>query len=402
MNRSSSSRVAPRRQGNAPRRSLSPVQGQLARLAALKPGRHRVVSCYLKIEPRDRARSKYLIKLKNRVRALEEALPRLGLDRETADQVRRDLGRVLEHLRAPGNLPSSHGVAVFACEAVDLFEVVALPSVHRSRLAIDPSPLVRELASVEDEVGRILTVVLDRAGARFFEVGAFEARELPGMTSPSSAHGRFQAEGKSVGWGEHTYNNRIREEKQRHYEMVARRLFELDRREPAHGIVIGATGREAAALEPFLHSYLVERVIGTSRLNPRTATAASVHEAVLTVREAYERAQERQLVQEVHDSLGSGWSVNGLPETLGALARGQVRALLVNADSVVPGVRAADTGRLALSERDLRGEGQAVPVIDVVDDALEDALRQHLDINVVFEPEARGRIDGLAALLRFR
>jgi peptide subunit release factor 1 (eRF1) len=41
-------------------------------------------------------------------------------------------------------------------------------------------------------------------------------------------------------------------------------------------------------------------------------------------------------------------------------------------------------------------------VIDVVDDAIEEALRQHVDVNVVYEEEACERIDGLAALLRFR
>ena len=43
-----------------------------------------------------------------------------------------------------------------------------------------------------------------------------------------------------------------------------------------------------------------------------------------------------------------------------------------------------------------------MPVIDVVDDAIEEALRQGVDVNVVYEPEARDAIDGLAALLRFR
>jgi len=44
------------------------VAAQLDRLMQVRPGDHRVVSCYLKLEPRDRARAKYLIKLKNRVR----------------------------------------------------------------------------------------------------------------------------------------------------------------------------------------------------------------------------------------------------------------------------------------------------------------------------------------------
>ena len=402
VSQSSSDVVAPSAPVRRQRPSTVPFQAQLARLAALKPGRHRVVTCYLKIEQRDRARNKYAIKLKNRLRAVEENLPRLQLDKATLEQVRRDLGRVMEQLRTPEKLPPSNGVAIFACEPLDLFEVVALPAVYRSRLAVDASPLVRELASVEDEIGRILAVVLDRSSARFFEVGAFEAHELTSITSPASARGRFHGSGKDGHWGEHSYNNRIREQKQRHYELVARRLFELDRRQPAHGIVVAAVGTEATALEPFLHAYLVERAIGTVKLNPRTVTPPQVHAAVLGVREQFERATERQLVEDVANGLGNGWAVNGVDETLAALSRGQVRSLLVNADAAMPGFRASESGRLALTERDLQGEGTATPVIDVIDDAIEDALRQQVELNVVFEPEARGRTDGLAALLRFR
>ena len=39
-------------------------------------------------------------------------------------------------------------------------------------------------------------------------------------------------------------------------------------------------------MEPFLHTYLAERLIGTARLNPKDATLAAVHDATLAVREA--------------------------------------------------------------------------------------------------------------------
>lgn len=380
----------------------TPVAAALGTLTKVAPGSHRVVTCYLKLEPRDRARGKYLIKLKNRIKETEAGLGQLKLDKDQERAVRTDLGRILDFLKLPANLPSTLGVAIFASSTIDLFEVVPLPQVYRSRLAVDRSPLVRELASVEDEIGRLLTVVLDRSSARFFEVTAFEAHELPGLTSPQTSRGKFRGEGKSQTWGEHTFHNRIREEKQRHWEAVARRLFELERRTSAHGIVVGAVGTESAAIEPFLHSYVVERVLGTTKLAPKTATAAEVHSATLAVREAWERASERQLVQEVADGLGAGWAVNGVTETLGALGRGQVRSLLVSADIALPGVRAADTGRLALTARELDGEGEPLAVIDVIDEAIEDALRQHVDVNVVYDSEAAGRVDGLAALLRFR
>jgi peptide subunit release factor 1 (eRF1) len=275
--------------------------------------------------------------------------------------------------------------------------------VHRSRLAVDVTPLVRELASVEEEFGRLLTAVLDRSRARFFEVTAYHCRELPGLRSESTRGKRFHADHDgSSGWGEHTYNNRIRQEKQRHYEAIARELFAMDRRHPAHGIVLAGTGAEAGAVEPFLHSYLTERLIGTVRLNPKDASPASVHAATLAVREAYERATEREQVHEMLEGVGTGWGVNGLSATLKALARGQVRSLLVNSDASEAGFRCGNSGRLALTEAECRGEGDPVPVIDIVDDAIEEALRQGVDVNVVYEPEARAAIESLGALLRFR
>jgi peptide subunit release factor 1 (eRF1) len=378
------------------------IAERLARLTEIRPGSHRVVSCYLKLEPRDRNRGKYLIKFKNRVKEALKGLSRLGLDRPAQDAAARDLDRMQAHLRTPENLPSTQGVALFACEGIGLFEALPLPVVHRSRLAVDRTPLVRELASVEDEFGRLLTVVFDRTSARFFEVTAYQTTELNGLRADSTRGKRFRSDHDSPGWGEHTFNNRIRQEKQRHLEAIARELFAIDRRHPAHGIVLAGTGADAGAVEPFLHNYLVERVIGTARINPKDATPALVHSATLAVREGYERESERSLVHEMLEGLGSGWGFNGMTLTLRALARGQVRSLLVHADASEPGFRCGDSGRLALTERECRGEGEAIPVLDVVDDAIEEALRQGVDVNVVYEPEARDAIEGLGALLRFR
>jgi peptide subunit release factor 1 (eRF1) len=166
--------------------------------------------------------------------------------------------------------------------------------------------------------------------------------------------------------------------------------------------VVAGPGPEAGAVEPFLHSYLVERLIGTTRLNPKDVSLSAVHTATLAVREGYERAAERALVHEMLEGIGTGWGVNGLKPTLRALSRGQVRSLLVHADASEPGFRCGDSGRLALTARECGGEGEPIPVLDIVDDAIEEALRQGLDVNVVYDPEARDAIESLGALLRFR
>ena len=375
----------------------------LSRLARMKPGRHPIVSCYLKLEPRDRARGKYLVKFKNRQRLVERSLEWLAPDRAEREAVLKDLARIRNYLSTPTRLPATQGVAIFASSGLGLFDVLPLPRVHRSRLAVDRTPLVRELAALEDEVGRLLTVVVDRTGARLFEVTAFDAREVATVKAEATRGGRFHgARQNAPGVGEHSFHQRLKQERQRHLDRVARALFERHQRSPVHGLVIAGPGPEATALEPYLHPYLAERLLGAAHLNPREATPGLVHAATVAVREAHRQAAEHDLIHDLLEAEGSGWAVNGLAETLKALARGQVRTLLVAEEDAIPGFRLSGSGRLTLNAADSRGEGDTIPVVDVVDDAIEEALRQHVAVEVLTGEESRARVEGLAALFRFR
>ena len=386
-----------------PSRALSDVRRQLQRLVRLQSGKHWIVSCYLKLEPRDRSRGKYLIKLKNRIREVSEALPAEGLSRGETEQINADLRRLQTLLRRPDALPPMQGLAAFICTPLGLFETIALPRVHRSRLLVARTPLVRELAALEDEVGRLLAAVLDKSGASLFEVTAFEARKLEDVASGIPHGHRFHPDRHGApGRGEHGFHNRLRHDREQLLAAVAQRLFDLDKGEPVRGIILASPGGEAESLRMFLHPYVAGKVLGTARFAPRSGSLSELHAMVLGVRESFERKLERHLVAEMLLGQGSGWAVNGIGPTLEALSRGQVRTLLVRADATVPGFRCAASGRLTLSAKECRGLGNAAPVPDVIDDAIEEALRQRLDLDVVFEPDAAETINGLAALLRFR
>src|SRR2546426_11890330 len=92
--------------------SESAVRAAIERLSRVQPGAYHVVSCYLKLEPRDKTRGKYLIKIKNRIREALAALQRQELERALRAQVAADLERVQayrseEHtseLQSPCNL----------------------------------------------------------------------------------------------------------------------------------------------------------------------------------------------------------------------------------------------------------------------------------------------------------
>jgi len=345
------------------------VQEAIARLARVEPGLPWVVSCYLKLEPRDRTRGKYLIKMKTRAK---------GWLLEYRDQpaVAANLEQVVDYLEQPNHLPRARAIAIFASRELGLFEVLPLPHVHRSRLAVSHEPLVRELLGLEEEFGTILAVVYDRTAARFFEVTAYDCVEMPGLAGiETSRAGKFHGRGGPSGSaGEHRFHQRIRAEKQRLYAQIADRVFQINRIKPLAGIVLGSVGVDAGAVIPHLHTYVHDLVFGVVKLNPKQATAAEVRDATLALREERERAWERAHADAVKDGVPRGWAVNGVDATLKALGRGQVRTLLADGHD--------DDAR--------------------VDEAIEDALGQRAQIDVLYDDKARRVVDGLAALLRFR
>ncbi len=390
--------------------SQTDMRPLVERLARLQGGEHWVVSCYLKLEPRDRARGKYLIKLKNRIRDRLSWLAQRGVDRLAREAVGRDLERIREYLEDPANLPPGRGIAIFACGPLGLLAAIPLPQVFRSRLAVDHTPLVRELAALEDEFGRVLCAAYDRTSARFFDVTLFGVEELPGLSAGGTTrahrfHGSSSVTRPGPGLaalGEHNFNQRIRAEKQRHYAQIAQRLFELTRADAVHGIVLAGTGADAEAVRPHLHPYVAELVLGSVRLNPKTVAPPDLLNAVLGVRRESERGWEAEHIKALREGLGTGWATNGIEATLRALARGQVRTLLVHAEHAQAGFRCSSSGRLTIAADGCRGEGQLEPVPDVIDDAIEEALRQQAHVDVVEDRGSRAGVDGLAALLRFR
>src|SRR6267143_2147101 len=361
------------------------VHAAVHRLAAIEPGPYWVVTCYLKLEPRDRTRGKYLIKMKNRVKEAGAALSGRSVDHADREAIAADLTRVLQYLEEPKRLPPAHAVAIFASRGLDLFDVLPLPHVHRSRLAIEHEPLVRELVALDEEFGTILVVVYDRTAARFFEVTAYDSVELTALPAldasrASKFHGSHQrqvmarAGTPSGSAGEHNYHMRIRTEKQRFYAHIADRIFHIHRLRPLAGLLVGGIGADAGAVIPHLHTYLHDLVMGVIKLNPKTTTKAEVREAALTLREERERAWERAHAEALKDGVPEGWAVNGVDPTLKALSRGQVRTLLADGQDDDPRI----------------------------DEAVEDALRQRSQVDVLYDEKARRAVDVMAALLRFR
>jgi peptide subunit release factor 1 (eRF1) len=315
----------------------------------------------------------------------------------------RDLERIEEYLAQPLDLPPSRGLALFAGEPLNLFAAVPLPHVHRSRVSVGGAPAIRELAVLADAFGRLIVVALDRAHARFFEVTAFGPEELPCLTDPSTRGGRFHSDrADAPGWGERDYQHRIQAERERHYDAVALHLRSLDRAGAVHGLVLAGRDEIAAALVPFLEPALARRVWHTARINPTAVTAAEILDAAGAARDAHDRAIDREAAALLAQDPATGWVSIGVQETLRALGCGQVRTLLVGAAAAAPGFRCSRTGLLALDTDECGGPGEAIAVADVVGDAVEEALRQEIEVRTLRDPAVAGMAQGLSGVLRFR
>jgi peptide subunit release factor 1 (eRF1) len=256
--------------------------------------------------------------------------------------------------------------------------------------------------AVQQGIGCVLAVVLDRAHARFFEVTDAGVKELPSYQSPAMRGGRFHSDRQgSPGWGEHAYHGRIREEQRRHVEGVVQRLLRLDRERPADGLLVAGIGGAVASLALALPPTLADRLVATTRLNPTEVTSATVADAARRAQRGRRPAAERDLLTALEEGLGTGRATNGARETLRALAKGQVRTLLVAGEIPATGFRCPISQRLVLSASDCLGEGVPTPVSDLIREAIADARRQDATVVTIQDPVTARRINGLAALLRF-
>jgi len=107
-------------------------------------------------------------------------------------------------------------------------------------------------------------------------------------------------------------------------------------------------------------------------------------------------------VERLEQALSTGWAVKGAADTLRALARGQIRVLLVSDGAGGAGFRCRDTGQLVATKTECRGAGRPLPIANLVDHAIEDAIRQRAEVVVLDDPKLAAKLDTLAATLRFR
>lgn len=396
---------------------IETARGRMEALSVMETAPFWVTSVYLDLSPQARTGSQYMISFKNMEKVARKRLEEKELPTEVQDSLKEDLKKIEQYL-VPDNLKGMRGIAIFSCSARNLFETFALPLVYRNRLIQDPTPHIRQLRAIMEDFRPTLLLLIDKSIARVFFIGLSAPQELadyiyPGGILPPKFHedegpsfkGRRMGGTSSLpahGYGEHKFQQKEKMILHKHFDEVNKKLLRLLEERPFERMVIAGPRTEAEAFRAYLHPYLEKRLVGIVHQDVRRISPTQLANLAYQAIEEAERQEEIRLLEEWKEKIPSGWAIAGLDPVLRALYYGQVRTLLVNEDFQAPGYR-CDNGMLTVdvdSKQDLCEN--PVPVEDVVDDAIEQALESGSQVNILRHDETKKELPDIGAILRYR
>ncbi len=403
---------------------MTKLKEVIERLLNFKPEDHLVVNLYLRLGVEERTDRKYLRTYKDLVKAQREYLRERQLKEEVLKSVEEDFKRLEDFLSDPENLKGCRGIALFSCSNRGLFEVVKLPYVYRNRLVLSHDPLIREIAAIDEDLGRVGLVLIDRKHVRFFLMDLEGFPEIADFLEPlaTRAH-RFHSGGSMLrgaegimrfsmpsriggpnmvqhALGEYRFNMRIKEEKHRLFKIASDALMEAWKESKFDKLVIGSDREDIREIENHLHPYLLERLVGYINASPSHVEESELREKVYQLLLEKSREEEKKFIYELQELEGKGLAVNGTSRVLEQLYMGNVRLLIVPEAFQKPGY-VCEKSHLPLLMPECPLEDKVYPVPDVVDEIIEFVLEERARIKVVFSEDLQRRIDGLACFMRF-
>ncbi len=298
------------------------VRERVVELARLETGPTPVISVYLNTRwgdehQRDRVRAF----LKGHLRAARAHVSDAG----TLD----DLAWVEaqgELLVSQARYPDAAGVALFACGARGVREIVPVRVPFEDRFTVDERPVLTPLVAALEESPESLVVFVDGTCARLVPLG------LERVSEEIVLEHQVDRRHRRGGWAllaQSRYQRHIEHHRAEHFEAVAAALEQLVVDRGVARIVLAGETRAVALLASHLGHDLAARVIGAvsgTRHEPASALADRARELLARRDEARAVGDVDALITE---AAKGGRAVVGLAPTLVAVARGAVHRLYV-------------------------------------------------------------------------
>ena len=366
------------------------TESAVRELAGVRGGTAPITSCYLDVDGRR------LVRHQDVEHELEGVLRSARVRADGQRSVHDDLRRIEAFVRGGFDRHATRGLAIFACAATDLWEVIELPKPVRTCLVINHAPAVGQLESMLQEHEPIGVLLADKQRAQLyvFELGVLVDRSELLDELPRDYDSRGERE-------RGTPAHHREELAHQHLRNASRAAFDLWQARGFHHLAIGAPDAIAGELEQTLHPYLRERLCGRVALGVG-ASPAEVLAAAEALEADVERTREAALVAKLKEAALTGRrGAGGLADTLAALSQRRVERLVVSKGFAQEGWRAPD-GSLWLVGPTHAGTGDAMDrVEDVVEDAIEQALTQGVPVTICIGNADLDVLGRIGALLRY-
>jgi peptide chain release factor subunit 1 len=372
---------------------------QLRELAEVESPVGAAVSFYFRpTPPQNKSHKRELILVKDLIR---------GAMKQAGGAARADLERILQNAEQL-HADHSRGKAIFACSAKGIWREFNLPpQLGASTVVLNSRFHLSPLVTALDHVLRCAVAVVDREKANIFAIGNGEFTEQVTTIEQifSEAPRRVRTAGYA-GYDAGHIERHVDNEAMRHFKHTAERLKEIVEARSVEQVVIGCRDELWSEIEPHLHPYVRQRLVGRFSADPATTTAADIREQVERILSERRTSEREALVREVlGEAQRNGRGVTGLRNVLLSLERGEVQTLLVGDKFAAPGVECRNCGHLdsrASRQCDVCGR-ETAEVENLLDALVSRAIRNggveivHISANGEFE-----RAGNIGALLRFR
>jgi peptide chain release factor subunit 1 len=311
---------------------------------------------------------------------------------------RTDLRRILELAEnLQGN--KARAKVVFACGNRRYWREFDLPpQLSATQLFVDYRFQLKPLAMLLGAQPRLWVVLMDRHRARFFDLRLDELKEREGVFGVPSR--RVRSDGYDAGH----LQNREQDDALHHFKAVAQHLKQAQEKGQFDRLIIGCRETDWSGLEPHLHPYVKDRLLGRFGGELGSMQNEQIREQARSILKQSLDRRRHQLAQEVvSQAKGDGHGVTGLRRVLRSLEVGEVQTLIMAENYSAHAVECAGCGHLdAHMVRYCPACGHATRELEDVCNALiPAAIRRDIELLYVNDLEL-DRVGNIAALLRFR
>jgi len=358
-----------------------------------------VTSFYLDTDKGRRSKKEIQVTLKNMLNGAESQVKAMDIAKEKKESLLRDLDFASTRGAQVLNGGNAAGLAAFACSLQDFRLPLELPHGPRDRVVFDSTFYVRPLDAILDKYKRICVLLLGRREAKWYEVFMEDIRLLNDLLSDVPKRVK---EGGYEGYESKRIERHIDSHVQEHFKKAAQMTFDMFKRNGFDWLFLSCEENHHD-IESFLHAYLRERV--RARIKARVSDSpAKILKDALEIETSLNKAEDDDTVQRLVAELErGGLAVSGLRDTLSRLNVFEVQSLVVTHNFAKPGRICPTHKYLYVEELQCPVCGKKTdPLADVIDEAIETALKRNIPVRHITPPSKLDRYGGLGAFLKYK